>query len=158
MAERTTARVALVVGSRNSGKTGYARAVVERARAAGLRVAGFFSDAEWDGGVKARFYLEDITDPDRRLLLASVDPGPELEIRTGPYHLSGEAFAAADRSLRGWEDSDLVCIDEVGPLEMRGGGFRPALDRLLAGYRGVLLLTCRPSVAAELSRMAGMRG
>jgi nucleoside-triphosphatase THEP1 len=158
MTARATARIALVVGPRNSGKTGYAQAVVARARAAGLRVAGFFSEAEWEGGVKARFYLQDITDPGRRLLLASVDPGPGLDIRTGPYHLSGEAFAAADRSLRHWEDADVVCIDEVGPLEMRGGGFRPALDHLFAGYRGTLLLTCRPSVAEELSRLAGTRG
>jgi nucleoside-triphosphatase THEP1 len=158
MNERVMARVALVVGSRNSGKTGYARAVVARARDAGLRVAGFFSEAEWAGAVKARFYLQDITDPGRRLLLASVDSGPGLDIRTGPYHLSREAFAVADRSLRGLEDSDMVCIDEIGPLEMRGGGFRPVLDHLLAGYHGILLLTCRPSVAAELSRLAGTRG
>lgn len=148
----------LVVGPRNSGKTAYARILVERARAAGRRVAGFLSEAEWEGDVKARFFLRDLARPDAdaaadapsRTLLASVQPGPGLVLRAGPYHLSSTALEMACEALRQALDADLICIDELGPLEMQGDGYAPALRFLLSNYRGILLLTTRPSVAKAL--------
>lgn len=153
MAERSAAQLVLVVGSRNSGKTGYARSVVERARAAGLRVAGFLSEAEWDGAVKARFYLQDVADPACRVLLASVEPAPGLDVEAGPFHLSSSAFRMAEAEFRNALDADLICMDEVGPLELRGEGFHNALRHLVARYRGTLLLTVRPSAVEAIMAM-----
>jgi nucleoside-triphosphatase THEP1 len=158
MERRAGPQVVLVSGPRNTGKTEYARWVVERARAAGHRVAGFYSEAEWEGGVKARFYLQDVADPGHRALLASVCPSPELDLRAGPYHLSSEAFRRADPVLRRAKGADLICIDEVGPLEVKGGGFHGALRYLLAEHDGVLLLTVRPSVVPAVLAMAAGAG
>lgn len=152
-----TARTVLVVGPRSSGKTGYVRAVAERARAAGLGVAGFASVGEWEDGTKARFHLEDLADSGRRLLLASVHPDPGLDLRTGRYHLSSAAFEEADRLLRTALDADVVCMDEIGPLELRGGGFRPGLEFMLANHQGILVLTCRPRVTESLRRLVDGR-
>jgi nucleoside-triphosphatase len=151
-------QLVLVSGPRNTGKTEYARWVVERARAAGLRVAGFYSEAEWEAGVKARFYLQDVADPGQRALLASVRPAPELDLRAGPFHLSSEVFRRADKVLRRAAGADLICIDEVGPLEVKGGGFHEALSFLLAEHAGILLLTVRPSVVPAILAMAAGAG
>lgn len=147
--------VVLVVGARNSGKTAYARALVARARAANRRVAGFLSEGEWQGGRKVGFHLQDVAVPGRRMLLASVEPGRGLELAVGPYHLSRAAFARADAELRRAAGADLVCVDEVGPLEVRGGGFAPALGFLLEHHTGILLLTVRPSVVDAVLAMVG---
>jgi nucleoside-triphosphatase THEP1 len=155
MERRAGPQLVLVSGPRNTGKTEYARWVVERARAAGLRVAGFYSEAEWEAGVKARFYLQDVADPGHRALLASVRPAPDLDLRAGPFHLSSQVFRQADPVLRGAAGADLICIDEVGPLEVRGVGFHGALRYLLAEHGGILLLTVRPSLVPAILAMAG---
>lgn len=158
MERRAGPQVVLVSGPRNTGKTEYARGVVERARAAGLRVAGFYSEAEWEGDLKARFFLQDVTDPARRVLLASVRPSPGLDLRAGPFHLSTDVFRMAVPVLRGAVGADLICIDEVGPIEVRGGGFHDALRFLLAEHHGILLLTVRPSVVPAILAMAAEAG
>jgi nucleoside-triphosphatase len=155
---RAAPRLVLVSGPRNSGKTEYARCVVERARAAGLRVAGCYSEAEWEGAVKARFFLQDVADPGRRALLASVHRGPGLDLRAGPFHLSSAVFRMMDPVLRSAAGADLICIDEVGPVEVKGGGFHDALRFLLAEHDGVLLLTVRPSVVPAILAMAAAAG
>ncbi len=145
--------VVLVVGERNSGKTAYIQNALARARRRGLTAAGFYSEAEWLDGVKARFHLRDVAQPGHRRLLASVDPEPGLDLRAGLYYLSSAAFQTAERVLKETGDVDLIVLDEVGPLEMRGGGFRPALRYLLRHHDGLLLLTARPKVATELRRL-----
>ena len=161
---RAGPRLVLVVGPRNSGKTEYARIIVQRARAAGLRVAGYLSEAEWDGTVKARFFLHDVSQtadgPGQELrhrpLLASVTPAPGLDLRAGPYYLNSAAFHTACDTLRAASHSDLICVDEVGPLELRGSGFYPALEYLLNRYKGILVLTARPAIAARIHAGAGL--
>ncbi len=157
MSRKRQLRPVLVVGARNSGKTAYVRAVAARARRIGLTVAGFFSEAEWRDGVKARYFLCDIADPSSRALLASRDGGPGLDLQVGAYQFSSGAFRAANRSLRRALAADLICIDEFGPLELRGEGFYPAVKFLLRRYRGILLLTARPSVAAALRQIIAAR-
>jgi len=140
----------LIVGGRNSGKTTYARTLAERARRAGWAIAGFLSEAEWEGDVKARYFLRDLADPATRTLLAAREPLPGLDSRVGRHFLSRTALAAAYASLRRSLAADLICIDEFGPLELRGGGFRPAFHFLLQHYRGILLITVRPALQAAV--------
>lgn len=148
-------RPVLVVGRRDSGKTAYAKAVVERARAAGLRVAGVLSEAEREGGRKCRYYARDAGTSGDRLLLGAVEPAPSLDQGVGRFHMSGEAFASLNRRLVSALDADLICLDEVGPLEKGGGGFDPALRFLVAHFTGILLVTARPSVAPWLEERLG---
>lgn len=151
--EGRSLRPVLVVGGRSAGKTAYARTLLDRARRAGLRVAGFYSEAEHEGRTKARYHLCDAADPTRRSLLASTRPIGPGDQRVGRFHLSAAAIAAANAGLVASLGADLVCIDEVGPLELEGGGFAPALRHLRERYRGILVLTARPSVVEPLTRL-----
>jgi nucleoside-triphosphatase THEP1 len=146
-----TLRPVLIVGPRHAGKTACARLLVERAREAGLAVAGFLSEGEWQDGEKVRYHLRELGPRGRRLLLAGAARAPGLDLPVGRYHLSSAVLAEAGAGLRDALAADLICIDEVGPLELDGGGFAPALDFLLGRYTGILLITARPRVAAALA-------
>jgi nucleoside-triphosphatase THEP1 len=152
-APRPRFRPVLVVGGRHAGKTSYARLLVGGARAAGARVAGFYSQATWWSGVKARFHLHDLADPSRRLLLGSIAEEPGLDLRVGSYHLSSATFAEANRRLEEALHADLICLDEIGPLELRGGGFAPGLRMLAERYTGILVVTVRPRLAERVQAL-----
>lgn len=152
---RTRLQPILVVGSRNSGKTAFVRTLVERARQHGLHVAGFCSEAEWRGSVKHRYFLQDVAAPGRRMLAASRNEEPGLDLHVGAFFLSSAAFREACRIVAESLAADLICIDECGPLEREGGGFYPAIRDLLGTYRGSLVVTVRPSVNAWLRALVG---
>lgn len=146
-------RTALLVGPRDAGKTTYARQLSERAVARGLRVAGFISEGERLPDGTKRYWLRDLADPHWRVPLSSPMPGPGFDVRIGCHHLSSQAFTEAAQRLRGALTADLVCIDEFGPLELQGGGFRPLCEQLWREYHGILLLTVRPAVLAPLLQL-----
>ena len=63
--------------------------------------------------------------------------------RIGRYTVDLASFeavgiAAIDRAI---ETSDLVVIDEIGPMEMRSNAFAPAVERALASDRSLLVTT-----------------
>jgi hypothetical protein len=54
-------------------------------------------------------------------------------------------------------DSYILMVDEIGRLEMRGGGLRPGLEAVLASTRtgrGWLLVSCRLQSLSMVKRMA----
>src|SRR3989304_108820 len=101
--------VILVVGGRER---------LGNARRAGLRVAGFYSEGARSGDRKNAYFLCDAARPGRRELLASDQPHPGLDTRGGRYWLSSAALARATQRIAGALDADLICMDEIGPLEM----------------------------------------
>jgi len=143
----------LVVGSRHHGKTAYLRALVARARAADLRVRGFLTEAAPGDTHKRALYLREIGGALPPLFLGATSAGPGLDLRVGSYYLSSATFARAEAVLSRSLDADLICLDEIGPLELRGGGFSAALARLLESYRGILVLTTRPALATMLLQL-----
>jgi nucleoside-triphosphatase THEP1 len=50
----------------------------------------------------------------------------------------------------------LLAVDEVGPLELQGGGVRKALDRALAVRAGPTLLVVRETILASLLASLGL--
>lgn len=145
----------LVVGERDSGKTAYLSNLARDARRHGLTVAGCIAVATRARGVKVRYHLRDPADPRRRVLVASTRPDAGLDQRVGRFHLSGAAFAEVHRRVAASLHADLVCLDEIGPLELEGGGLAPTLDLLARRYGGWLVLTVRPPVAPHLIRWVG---
>jgi nucleoside-triphosphatase THEP1 len=86
--------------------------------------------------------------------------GPETWQRTGPYRLVPEGLAEAERIIARSGGIDLLVVDEIGPLEMKGGGLWPALQeqRLSPSRHAILVvreklleeLRCRLECAAEV--------
>jgi len=143
--ESSTVKIVLVVGSKSSGKTAYLRLVIRRARQHGLKVGGILSPGELQGGTKQEYFVEDVR-TGQKTRLAWLSNEESSPIQVGSYSFNPRAFEMANRILRESQDADVVVLDEYGPLEKSGGGFRPALEYLLQNYSGILFIALRPSL------------
>lgn len=155
---RTPARpVLLLTGPRGSGKTTAAAAVVERARAAGLQVAGVLAPGTVRDGRRWSFDAVDLR-TGRRAPLGTRDH-PAGWIDLGGFRVAPEGIELGRRALSApaVRGADLVVVDEVGPWELAGEGWGPALDRLVAGDLP-LLLVVRESLEEAVVDRWGLDG
>lgn len=119
--------------------------------AAGVRVAGILSPGDFDHGRRTRFDLL-ILDTGERLRLAESDGNGPSDSGRG-YRFLPETIAAGRAALakERINHADVVFIDEVGPLELRGEGWAPALDGVTA-TRKPMVWVVRPGLVEEVRR------
>ena len=142
----------LWVGPKHSGKTAAAAALVELARDEGFRVAGILSLSVYEGDTLTGFDVMDLAAGARVPLARRDEPGA---IQAGSFGFRAEGIehgrtALASEAAR---SADLVLVDEFGPLELRGEGWRPAVDELLPVAAGVVLLVVREGLADDVARL-----
>ena len=149
--KQTVARIqiVLVVGKKSAGKTRYLHWLSDRLREKGKRVAGFLSIGNWDGGEKNRYFLKDLETGESMLLAEKPEHGPADKPAIG-YRFKQPAFNRATARYREIFNSEILFLDEYGPLEVKRGGFYPALQFLLKNYQGILFISVRPSLNKTL--------
>lgn len=142
--------LALLVGDRQSGKTTTCRRLFEQARARGTTVAGILAPAVHQAGRCVGYEVVDLaTGGSTRL--ATVD-GPGVE-QVGRFHFLAEGLALGRAALEQALELPprLLIVDEVGPLELAGGGWSEQLDRL-ADRPGFTLLVVRRELATQVAQ------
>jgi len=141
----------VVSGWRQAGKSLFCRQVGEAARQAGFCAAGLLTPGRYVGDVRTGILAQE-AGGDVTRLLASRDPhevqgGENL----GPWYFDAGVFAWGNRRLQAIRTCDLLCIDELGPLEFDAGrGWQAAFSALeRADYR-LALIVVRPECLARL--------
>jgi nucleoside-triphosphatase THEP1 len=146
--------VVLLSGPVHGGKTTLLERRLPLWADRGLACAGFLSPAAKDAGLPAGYDLFEIATGRRRpYLRLSGDAAAE---RIGPYVFVPEALERARTIIR--EEAGaagLLVIDEVGPLELLGGGLWPALGPILSARTGTTLLVVRESLVPGLTDRLG---
>ena len=123
--------VRMIHGEIGSGKTRRAAAWVESEGLAGRTVAGVLALKAPTG----RQFMDIATGDQVALEHPAED---EAAVAVGRFQFRQAAFDwAVDRIGQSLEQAGSVVIDEVGPLELRGDGFAPLLDRLARDYPGI---------------------
>jgi len=144
----------LVVGEPGSGKTSWCREYIGRRRESGSSVGGILSPSiEKQGQRVGSNALDLITGqeiPFARLSCHRCFKGGEM---VGDYTISrdGILFACGAIERAVGNKCDLVVIDEVGPLELRGKGLMPAVELALTSPVNVLIVV-RSSLKEALQR------
>jgi nucleoside-triphosphatase THEP1 len=141
--------VLVLSGPVHAGKTTFLERVLPLWRARGLACAGFLSPAVTDEAGETGYDLVEIGSGRRRpYLRRRAEPGAE---RIGPYVFVPAALERARAIIRESGPSRLLVVDEVGPLELRGGGLWPALRGALAAHWPALLLVVREDIVKDLA-------
>jgi len=150
--------VRIICGGRDAGKT---RRIVEWHRLTGCG-DGLCMPKAFSAGRFLGYDVMRLSSGEARPLArcsAALPPGFPAADRVGAYVFSaaGLAYAAGIIDELIASGASPLYLDEVGPLELGGGGFAPPLRRILAAGRD-LVITVRPGLLQEVMgefRLAG---
>jgi nucleoside-triphosphatase len=144
-------RFILWTGPKHSGKTTAAGDLARQARREGRGVAGLLAPAVHESGRLAGFDAIDLRTGER------VSPASRRAESGGceglRFTAEGRKLGKAALSVSAAGRADLVIVDEFGPLELRGQGWRKDVDLLLAGTDSVVLLVVREELVEQVERL-----
>jgi len=148
-----TAGTVIVTGPTGSGKSPLVAAAVEALIARGVPVAGFLQPAILEDGEKVGFSVRDLRTGETVELARRVAHGD------GAFGTSftffDEGFALGRRALLDVPPGAVVVLDELGPVELRGGGHWPAVARALTNVdlAGLVVVVRRTLVPALIEAL-----
>lgn len=134
-AEQTRPNVFILSGDVDGGKTGMAGRIVDQLIKSGWNIRGLLSTKKEDDPEKHGYLIKDITSGKKSLLCSQ---NPALgNIKTGRFYFSEEGLTFGRKILMQSleKPTDLVVVDELGPLELNDKGWTPAIEQLLTNSK-----------------------
>ncbi len=140
--------IIIVTGEINSGKSQLLEKLCAEEKLRGVKPSGIIARGIFKNNIKIGFDIEDQFDG-VSMPLARSNYKFENGFSVGKFNFSGEAFEFAKRALLSSCNRDVVFIDEIGPLELKGGGYNDCLCRLLQSEISKLYIAVRKDCLAE---------
>ena len=142
----------MVAGPSGSGKTTTCGRVVSASPQRGLSVSGLVTWVErTDGGVER--WVQDLRSSQRRLLAREAET---QRMGSPRWRFSSEGLLWGDQILAAACPTDVLVIDEVGPLELlHGSGWRRGVLLALAGPFRLAVVAVRPPLVSHLLELVG---
>lgn len=137
----TQDRLILWIGEKHSGKTTGVVGLVKIARAEGFNVAGVLAPSLYHNGRLMGFDILDLRNENRAPLARRIMERGKMY----PFAFIDDGLRIGYAALRQEvvESADLVIVDEFGPLELSGKGWRGSVDSLLASMNATIMLVVR---------------
>ncbi|MFN4218482.1 MAG: nucleoside-triphosphatase [Candidatus Bipolaricaulia bacterium] len=136
----------IITGGRGAGKTTLVSQLVHCARRQKWRVTGIITLGEWRDGEKVALYAHDIVTGERRLLA-------RRKSATEPWEFVAETLEWGNRVLASAVPTDLLVVDELGPLEWEEArGWTAGLSAIDSGQYRVALVVVRPELVPQAQR------
>jgi nucleoside-triphosphatase THEP1 len=143
-------RLILWRGARHSGKTTAAGKLAEQARNEDFRVAGLLAPAIYVDGCLKGFEALDLRNG-TRTVLASRGQKPDTEQFV--FTEAGLKFGRNALDIDTVKSADLIIVDEFGPLELAGNGWRRNVDILLTSTDALVVLVVRDEIAGKVKKL-----
>ena len=123
-------QILVISGPVHGGKTTFVSMLADMLKDHGIEPCGFICKGRFTGGERSAFTLVDLEDGSE-IAFATTRKRPGWE-RFRRFYINPEALAKGERIARKAvrEGSDLLVVDEVGPLELEGGGWSGILEML----------------------------
>lgn len=149
--EHTAKRCVLWVGDKHSGKTTAATKLVESIQQAGYIAGGILAPSIYEEDRLIGFDIVDIRKQFRVPLAVRDDQSRGV----GGFRFNQEGLRVGHSALSFLENrsSHLVVVDEYGPLELEGNGWRVDVDSLLMKSCLPVLLVVRRQIVDEVKKM-----
>lgn len=141
----------LVTGESGAGKTTWCRTLIERARTMGIHPCGLISPAIFEAGEKAAINLIDISsNSHKRMAIRQSSPVRGFQSKGSLNWLfSNQALKWGNEILQKLTSSDLLIVDEFGPLELlENDGLTNGLKLIDEQRYRLACVVVRPSLLA----------
>jgi nucleoside-triphosphatase THEP1 len=148
--------VVIIAGDPGSGKTTVCRSLTASLKAQGRAVEGLITVPRFINGKKVGLDMQAVY-TGRCLELARFEPG--YPGRRARLHFHDSSLMWGALVLQTAIPSDVLVIDELGPLELlRGGGWVNAVDILRTQNYRYAVVTVRPELVPDLrDRLVGIK-
>jgi len=140
--------ILVLTGPVHGGKTTFLERSLARWAARGLAPGGFLSVAVTGACGATGYDLLELKTGRRHPYLRR--EGESDAERIGPFFFVPETLELARTIIREAEARELLVVDEVGPLELLGGGLWPALREALSRPGMRCLLVAREEILEEI--------
>jgi nucleoside-triphosphatase THEP1 len=147
--------ILVLTGPVHSGKTSLLKNLVNDLKGRGVRVDGFLSLAVVQGGEILGYDLFDLRSGTAIPFIRK--KGQRKWQRIGAYFFIPEALEKAQQKVLQRGEENFLIIDEVGPLEIQGGGIWPALSAGLKKPSSCCLLVVRDSILRDALKVIGSK-
>jgi nucleoside-triphosphatase THEP1 len=143
----------ILTGPVHSGKTTLLKKVVWELKKQKYKVDGFLSEAV---GEKKQAVGYDLFDLEEETSIPFIRrTGEENWQRIGSYFFIPQSLAQAKKIILRRKDADILVVDEVGPLELSGKGFWPALKQVILLESKRYLFVVRTNCLGDFLAMLG---
>ena len=142
-------RVLIITGERQEGKTTFVKWLIKVHK--NQKPTGFITEVEKIGEKRFGYYLIPISQGEKRLL-CSIKPETG-DIQYGKFYFDAATFEYGRNILKKAinQDTKLVVVDEIGPLELSGEGWATALEELIKKSETRMIWTVRRSLADKVA-------
>ena len=145
-------QVIIITGEVHEGKTTFAQSVVNLLLREKIKVSGFLAIAMNENGERKGFNLYDIEKGESTSLCTVVKA--ENSAQTGKYYFNEETIKTGNAILdpENLSETQLIVIDEIGPLELKGQGWSSAIDNLTRNLTTPQLWIVRKGIIDKITR------
>jgi nucleoside-triphosphatase THEP1 len=148
--------ILLLTGPVHGGKTTFLERSLVRWASRGIAPGGFLSVAVTGASGAAGYDLLELKTGRRHPYLRR-EGEPDAE-RTGPFFFVPSTLERARSIIREADPCELLIVDEVGPLELRGGGLWTVLREVLSRPGTRCLLVAREEILEDVVAALGPPG
>lgn len=140
------AEIIVLTGDRGSGKTTTILKLAGKLQKDGFSVAGIAAPAVVQEGKRTGYLIRDLSKGEE--IPFSTRTGESRRDNPIPFFFSKEAqefgnsILGKDTTIK----SDLLILDEIGPLELKGEGWAGAFNKILQLRKRPILIVVRPSL------------
>jgi nucleoside-triphosphatase THEP1 len=140
----------IISGKTNSGKTGLLKDAIPLIAGAGFKCGGILAEGIFEAGMKKGFNLVNISTGEK-MLLCSDKFRANCE-NLGRFYFNPEAIQYGLNILQpsNLAGCNVIVIDEIGPLEISGYGWAPALKSFSLLNNALFIISVRESLATQV--------
>jgi len=137
----------------HSGKTTWLSKVVTELKKQNRVCKGILTYAVFDGDRRIGYDIENIETGERKEFIRRIGYGvafDDSDVYLRDYHFSAVVIEEINQILKNAVGADVVVIDEIGPLELRGKGFFPAISYLMSHQPPSLIMVVRDTIVSDV--------
>ncbi len=145
----------VVTGSKGAGKSSSLAKVSEMIRTCNKSVGGVISPRIWKDGERTGYGLITAADGVKRMLATEVEGVLQDTFKYCTFFFSNDVVDAGNNAIRDGLGADVLIVDEIGNMEIAGGGWGRSMP-LVAGHKRHVILCVREDVVDKLRGQWGI--